>query len=104
MNPREPLLLTWSGGGRNWLARVLVTTLGVVVAIGLAVTAFFFLTVALVVGTFLVAIIAVRWWWMMRRLRARQQVTGPLEGEYTRVRDADSHAPVNDPRRSNDLY
>jgi hypothetical protein len=100
MNPRDPLLLTYSGGGRNWLARVLVTTLGLV----LAVTAFFFLTVALVVGTLLVAIIAIRVWWTMRRIRSQQAAAGPLEGEYMRVNDADAHVPVNGRRRSNDPY
>jgi hypothetical protein len=101
MNPRDPLLLTYSGGtGRNWLARVLVTTLGLV----LAVTAFFFLTVALVVGTLLVAIIAVRWWWAMRRIRAQQEASAALEGEYTVVREGDAHVHVSARRRSNDPY
>jgi hypothetical protein len=101
MNPRDPLLLAYSGrGGSSWVARVLVTTLGLV----LAVTAFFFITVALVVGTLLVAVIAVRWWWIMRRIRARQAATAALEGEYTIVRDGDSHAHVNGRRRSTDPY
>ena len=104
MNPREPFLLTYSSSGRSWLARVLVTTLGLVLAVGLAVTAFFFLTVALVVGTFLVTIIVVRWWWLMRRLRARQQATAALEGEYSRVSDGDPHSAVSGRPRSNDPY
>jgi predicted lipid-binding transport protein (Tim44 family) len=100
MNPREPLLLTYTGGGRNWLSRVLVTALGLVVAV----TAFFFLTVALVVGTLLVAIIAVRVWWVMRRVRAQREASAALDGEYTIVKDADAHAPLNARRRSNDPY
>ena len=100
MTPRDPLLLTYSGAGRSWLARVLVTTVGLV----LAVTAFFFLTVALVVGTLLVAIIALRVWWIMRRIRSQQAAAGPLEGEYMRVSDGDSQGSVNDRRRSNDPY
>jgi predicted lipid-binding transport protein (Tim44 family) len=101
MNPRDPLLLTHSGSvGRNWLARILVTTVGIV----LAVLAFFFLTVALVVGTLLVAIIAVRVWWALRRVRSAQQASAALEGEYTIVKDRDAHAPVSGRRRSNDPY
>jgi predicted lipid-binding transport protein (Tim44 family) len=101
MNPRDPLLLTYSGSsGRTWLARILVTTVGLV----LAVVAFFFLTVALVVGALLVAIIAVRVWWALRRIRSEQQASAALEGEYTIVRDRGAHAPLNGRQRSNDPY
>lgn len=100
MNPRDPLLLTYSGGGRNWLGRVLVTTLGLVVAV----TAFFFLTVALVVGTLLVGIIAVRVWWAMRRIRAQREASGPLEGDYTIVPERDARRDPSAPPRSNDRY
>jgi hypothetical protein len=101
MNPKDPLLLTYSGsGGRNWLARVLVTAAGLVVAVA----AFFFLTVALVVGALIVAIIAVRVWWVMRRIRAQREAAGPLEGDYTIVKDGDARAPLNARRQSNDPY
>jgi predicted lipid-binding transport protein (Tim44 family) len=101
MNSRDPLLLTYSGGvARNWLGRVLVTALGLL----LAVTAFFFLTVALVVGTLLVAIIAVRVWWVMRRVRAQREASAALEGDYTVVKDPDPQAHLNARRRSNDPY
>jgi hypothetical protein len=101
MNPKDPLLLTYSGSsGGRWLARVLVTAAGLVVAVA----AFFFLTVALVVGALIVAIIAVRVWWVMRRIRAQQQAAGPLEGEYTIVKEGDPRGPVNARRQSNDPY
>jgi predicted lipid-binding transport protein (Tim44 family) len=104
MNPRDPILLTYSGGGgRNWLTRALVTTLGLALVLVFAVAAFFFLTVALIVGTFLVAIIAVRLWWVMRRIRAQREAAGPLEGEYTTVNDS-AHGQPNGRRRSNDPY
>jgi predicted lipid-binding transport protein (Tim44 family) len=104
MNPRDPLLLTYSGGGRNWLGRVLVTTVGLALVLVFAVAAFFFLTVALVVGTLLVSVIAVRWWWAMRRIRSERAASGPLDGEYTIVRDGDAHVHVSGGRRSDDPY
>jgi predicted lipid-binding transport protein (Tim44 family) len=100
-DPRDPLLLTYSGStGHNWLARVLITAAGLFVAV----TAFFFLTVALVVGALVVAIIAVRVWWVMRRIRAQQEASGPLEGDYTIVKESDARGPVNARRQSNDPY
>lgn len=66
--------------GRNWLERTLYALLGVTILV----LAFFFLTVALLAGALLAAIIGVRWWWLARKLRqsARQ---GTFEGEYTIV-------------------
>lgn len=67
----------------GWLQRVLLSVLGVLVLV----TAFFFLTVALIAGAFLAVIIGVRWWWLVRRLRAREAASGPLEGHYTVVQE-----------------
>lgn len=104
MNPRDPFLLTHSGAGRNWLSRALVTTLGLALGLALAVVAFFFLTVALVVGTLLAAVIAVRVWWVLRRARAQREAAAALEGEYSVVRDGDLHVHSSERRRSNDPY
>jgi membrane protein implicated in regulation of membrane protease activity len=71
--------LTYSLRGASPLKRAAFAVLGV----ALAALAFFFITVALVVGAFLALVIAARWWWMMRRLRAAQKRAGPLEGEFT---------------------
>lgn len=91
--PDKIRVLTYRSAGANWLQRVLLAALGLLIFV----TAFFFLTVALIAGAFLAAIIAVRWWWVMRRLRARQAASGPLEGEYTVVENAG--APDRRPER-----
>jgi predicted membrane metal-binding protein len=65
---------------RNFVERVLYTLLGLTILV----LAFFFLTVALIAGAFLAAIIAVRWWWMARKLR-QSASEGTIEGEYTIV-------------------
>lgn len=92
MNERNaPPLLTYRTGGRNWLQRAALTALGLAVIV----LAFFFLTVALVAGALLAAVIAVRFWWIMRKVRAAQKASAPLEGEYT-VTD---RAELREPRR-----
>jgi len=78
-----PRTLTFHGAGKGWLQRALITVLGA----GLFVLAFFFVTLAVVVGALLALVIAVRWWWLMRRLRAKQEASAPLEGHYTVLKD-----------------
>jgi predicted lipid-binding transport protein (Tim44 family) len=81
-----------------------VTTLGLALGLALAVAAFFFLTVALVVGTVLAAVIAVRVWWVLRRVRAQREAAAALEGEYSVVGEGDAHGRSSERRRSNDPY
>jgi predicted lipid-binding transport protein (Tim44 family) len=78
-NPKLPPLLASPAGIRGWLQRAGVALF----AITVIVLGFFFLTIALVVGSLLAAVIAVRFWWMMRKIRSAQQANAPLEGEYT---------------------
>jgi hypothetical protein len=99
MNSREPLLLTFSGP-RSWLGRVAVTLVGLT----LAVAAFFFLTLALIAGTVLLGVLAVRWWWALRRIRSEQAAAAALDGEYTVIRDAELRSPVSGRPQSNDRY
>ena len=75
--------LNFRGG---WLQRALLVALGAV----LLLIAFFFLTIALIIGGFLALAIGVRWWWHIRKLRAHAKATEALEGEYTVVERTDS--------------
>jgi hypothetical protein len=71
--------------GKRWLQTAVLAVAGIT----LAFLAFFFIAVALVAGACLALGIAVRWWWLMRRLRAKAKATGPLEGEYAVIEDAE---------------
>jgi hypothetical protein len=73
--------------GTYWLQRAIVSVLGV----ALAVLAFFFITIVLVLLIGVALVIGLRWWWVTRSLRrSRAEATAPLEGEYERVeRDSD---------------
>lgn len=77
-----PRLLSLESRGASWLQRALFTVLGAAVIV----LAFFFLTIALVAGASLAIVIAVRFWWVLRRVRAAQHASAPLEGEYTVVK------------------
>jgi predicted lipid-binding transport protein (Tim44 family) len=78
-NPQLPPLLASRRGVRGWLQRAGLTLLAItVIALG-----FFFLTIALVVGALLAAVIAIRVWWLMRKIRSARRAAAPLEGEYT---------------------
>ncbi len=68
---------------QNWLQRAVLFVL----AVTIAVVAFFFLTVALIAGAALASIIAVRWWWLTRKLKP-QAVDQTFEGEYTVIEHA----------------
>jgi len=73
------------GLGR-WLQRALLAALGAV----LVIVAFFFLTIALIVGSFLALALGLRWWWHIRKLRAQARATDALEGEYTVLERTDT--------------
>ena len=63
-----------TGGG--WLARIAFVVLG----LGVAVIAFFALTLALMIGAVVALVIGARWWWLMRRVRKTAAAQGPIEG------------------------
>lgn len=84
-----PPLLIYQTRGRSWLQRAALTALGLAVIV----LAFFFLTIALVAGVLLAAVIAVRFWWIMRKMRAAQKASAPLEGEYSVTDRADADKP-----------
>ena len=69
-------LLTFRGG--NWIQRGFLALAGV----AFIVIAFFFVTVALIVGTFVALAIGARLWWAMRKLRAQAKASEALEGEF----------------------
>ncbi|MGZ5127734.1 MAG: hypothetical protein ACXWCY_19145 [Burkholderiales bacterium] len=82
-NERSPLLLF--ARRRTWPQRVLLTLLGA----AFVMSALFFITVAFIAGGVLALGLALRWWWIMRRLRAAQKASAPLEGQYTVLEHAD---------------
>ena len=84
-------LLTFGSRG-GWFQRALLA----LVAAGLAVVAFFFITVALFAAAFIALAIGMRWWWMLRRLRAQAKASAAIEGEYRVVEKA---ALEHEPRR-----
>jgi hypothetical protein len=43
----------------------------------------------LIPGAVLALGLALRWWWIVRRLRAAQKASAPLEGQYTVLEHAD---------------
>ncbi len=66
---------------RTWAERLLLTLVGIVILV----LGFFFLTIALVAGAILAAIIGARLWWQMRKLKRAAAAHGPMEGEYVVV-------------------
>jgi hypothetical protein len=85
IDSNRPPLLQFAARSRSWSQRVLLTLLGA----ALVMFAFFFITVALIAGSVLAAGIALRWWWIVRRLRAAQKASAPLDGEYTVLEHTD---------------
>ena len=81
---RDQRLLTFDARG-SWLQRVFLA----LAAAGLAIVAFFFITIALIAAAFIALAIAVRWWWVLRRLRAEAKASEALEGEYTVIENAE---------------
>ena len=82
------------GRRMGWLQRVAAFA----VLAGVAVLAFFFLTVALVVGAVLALVVLARLWWLKRRLRqAPAAGTGTYEGEYVVIEHVEERAPRADP-------
>ena len=72
-------LLTFRGG--NWIQRGFLALAGVAFIL----ITFFFVTVAVIVGTFVALGIGARLWWAMRKLRAQAKASEALEGEFTVV-------------------
>ena len=85
MNERYgPRLLNFKTQGRNWILRAVF----LLIAVGVFVLAFFFVTLALAAGAVLALLTLARWWWLTRRLRAALKAAAPLEGDY-RIVDRD---------------
>jgi predicted PurR-regulated permease PerM len=83
---RGPFLSGPKMRSRSWLQQLALTVVGVAVIV----VAFFFVTVALIVGVLLAIGIALRWWWVVRRLRKASANSESLEGEYVVIERADS--------------
>jgi hypothetical protein len=81
MQDRRPRFLLAGRRGGSWAARAAFAVLG----LAIAVLAVFFITVALIVGTAVAVVVAIRWWWILRRVKAAREAAGPIEGEFTRV-------------------
>jgi len=67
--------------GRGWIVRAAYAVLG----LAIAALAFFFLTIALMIGVVVAVVLGVRWWWILRRVRRAREAAGPIEGEFERV-------------------
>ena len=80
---RDRRLLTVESRG-GWFQRALFA----LAAAGLAIVAFFFITIALIAAAFIALAIGVRWWWVLRRLRAEAKASAAIEGEYTVIENA----------------
>jgi uncharacterized membrane protein len=76
-----PLLTSSQSRGSRWLQRVLLA----IAALSFVLLALFFLTIAVIVGTFLALAIGARLWWVSRKLRAQAKASEALEGEYVVV-------------------
>jgi hypothetical protein len=71
--------------GSTWLQR----TVAFVVAATVAVSALFFLTLALILGVILALAIAIRWFTLGQRRRVTSGAATALEGEYRVVREVE---------------
>lgn len=59
-----------------WMTRALLT----LTTVALVVLGFFFLTIALAVGTLVALVIGVRLWWTIRKLKRAQSVSDSVTG------------------------
>jgi len=74
---------------RSWPERILLG----IVAVAIVVLGFFFLTVALVAGAIVAAVVLARLWWVTRKMRAARR-DGTIDGEYVVVeREVLEHRP-----------
>ena len=80
-DPHIHLLASPRSRAGRWLQRVVLA----IAAASFVLVAFFFLTVAVIVGTFIALAIGARLWWLTRKLRAQAKASAALEGEYVVV-------------------
>ena len=77
-------MFRWSNNDMNtpqnsgWMARIMVT----LVTAALVILGFFFLTVALIAGTIVVAVVGARLWWTLRKLKRAQPRDNVVEGDF----------------------
>ena len=82
----------------DWINRLLLT----LTTVTLVIVGFFFLTVALVVGTLIALVIGVRLWWTLRKLKHAPGATdtasdvggGTLDGEYQVIEHESAVTPL----------
>ena len=80
---KNVLRRTFTIEARSWPERILLG----IVAVAIFVLGFFFLTVALVAGAIVAAVVLVRLWWLARKVRAAQRDEA-IDGEYVVVERA----------------
>lgn len=74
---------TFTIEARSWPERILLG----IVTVAIVVLGFFFLTVALVAGAIVAAVVLARIWWLARKMRAAQR-DAAIDGEYVVVERA----------------
>jgi hypothetical protein len=74
---------TFTIEARSWPERILLG----IMAVAIVVLGFFFLTVALVAGAIVAAVVLARIWWLARKVRAAQRDEA-IDGEYVVVERA----------------
>jgi len=62
----------------GWITRILVA----LATTALVVMGFFFLTVALIAGAIVAAVVGARLWWTLRKFKRTQPAESIVEGEY----------------------
>ena len=76
------------------MTRLLLTAGGAVILV----LGFFFLTIAIVAGVVLAAVIGARLWWRMRKLKRTAPVDDTVEGEYVVVERETRYRDLPPPR------